>query len=64
MYEEEATFLYDGVGGFDTCVDEDSCWGKRISLPEYVWWVQIRNSAGVTGWSDQPDHFSNKDACG
>lgn len=28
------------------------------------WWVQIETPAGQVGWTDQPDHFGNKDACG
>jgi hypothetical protein len=29
-----------------------------------VWWVKVRLPNGVTGWTDKPDHFGNKDACG
>lgn len=32
--------------------------------PETIWWVKIRNNAGQSGWSNQPDNFGNKDACG
>lgn len=40
------------------------CWGKLDGLPEATWWVQIETPAGQVGWTDQPDHFGNKDACG
>jgi hypothetical protein len=29
-----------------------------------VWWVKVRTPAGPEGWSNQPENFSNKDACG
>lgn len=41
-----------------------ACWGKLDSLPESTGWVQIETPAGQVGWTDQPDHFGNKDACG
>jgi hypothetical protein len=34
------------------------------SDPKTVWWVLIENATGEVGWSDQPDNFGNKDACG
>lgn len=30
--------------------------------PETVWWVQIRNGAGQTGWTRTPERFDGKDA--
>jgi len=27
-----------------------------------AWWVQIRNSAGQTGWTRTPERFDGKDA--
>jgi Tol biopolymer transport system component len=41
-----------------------ACWGKLDGSPESTWWVQIETPAGQVGWTDQPDHFGNKDACG
>jgi hypothetical protein len=41
-----------------------ACWGKLDSTPESTWWVQIETPAGQVGWTDQPEHFGNKDACG
>jgi hypothetical protein len=32
--------------------------------PESVWWVKVKSKRGQTGWSNAPDAFGNKDACG
>ena len=76
MYEEEATFLYDGIGAsFDACERDGSCWGRRVALPRYTWWVKMRTPSGVVGWweevvdegraiADEPPRFGNLDACG
>lgn len=40
------------------------CWGRLDGHPESTWWVQIETPTGQVGWTDQPDHFGNKDACG
>ena len=46
----------------------DSCWGEKLfpvaEQKKQVWWVQVRLENGVTGWSDKPDNFGDKDACG
>jgi hypothetical protein len=34
------------------------------SRPRTVWWVKVRNSRGQVGWSRQPEHFGDMDACG
>ncbi len=34
------------------------------SDPKTVWWVLIENATGSIGWSERPDNFGNKDACG
>jgi hypothetical protein len=34
-------------------------WGYFEVMPESVWWVKVRTPAGVEGWSNQPEHFSN-----
>lgn len=41
-----------------------ACWGRLDGRPESTWWVQIETPSGQVGWTDQPDHFGNKDACG
>ena len=37
---------------------------RVLSGPESVWWVKLRNAEGRTGWSNDPQAFGNKDACG
>jgi hypothetical protein len=32
--------------------------------PKTVWWVLIENATGNIGWSEHPENFGNKDACG
>ncbi len=39
-------------------------WGHFEVRPESVWWVKVRTSGGVDGWTKEPENFSNKDACG
>ncbi|HYA14842.1 MAG TPA: hypothetical protein VEF33_10935 [Syntrophales bacterium] len=53
-YEIDFNYLNpgpDGLGYFDI-------------MPKSVWWVKIRTPAGLEGWTNQPENFSNKDACG
>jgi hypothetical protein len=64
MYDEEASFMYQDMGGWDRCVDEGNCWGKRKSFPSSVWWVKVKTSNGTVGWSKTPENFGNVDACG
>jgi hypothetical protein len=33
-----------------------------IDKLESIWWVNIQNTNGQSGWSDEPDNFGNKDA--
>jgi hypothetical protein len=40
------------------------CWHEIEKDPESTWWVQIETSSGRVGWTDQPQNFGNKDACG
>jgi hypothetical protein len=35
-----------------------------IEAPAFRWWVQVRDAKGRTGWTDEPDHFADKDRCG
>jgi hypothetical protein len=37
---------------------------QALSFPETIWWVQIRNSQGRTGWIKDADNFTNKDRFG
>ena len=35
-----------------------------IETPKFLWWVQVRDGQGRTGWTDTPDNFGDKDRCG
>ncbi|HXH81742.1 MAG TPA: hypothetical protein VNN07_02320 [Candidatus Tectomicrobia bacterium] len=44
---------------------EDCLAGELTSRPVSTWWVNVRDEQGlVEGWSDQPDNFDDKGACG
>ncbi len=60
MYDEEIYFM----ASQDRCEDTGACWGKELAKPKSVWWVKIGNRQGIKGWTDKPQNFSNKDACG
>lgn len=50
--------------GPDSCShSKEGCWGERVGKYESKWWVKVRSASGVEGWSDQPEHFGDKDAC-
>ena len=34
-----------------------------LEKPDFTWWVLVRPMQGRPGWSDQPEHFGNKDRC-
>lgn len=47
----------------------EDCWGEYLDPSDAeqrpsVWWVKVRTSSGAVGWTDKPQNFSNKDACG
>jgi hypothetical protein len=44
--------------------DPTRCVGQIVARPERVWWVQIRNARGQTGWTNEPNKFDGKDAFG
>jgi hypothetical protein len=33
------------------------------TVPETIWWVQVKNSDGKVGWTNEPAHFEHMDAC-
>lgn len=35
-----------------------------LSIPRTEWWVQIKSARGRMGWSNEPQKFLGKDACG
>lgn len=43
------------------------CWAETLETDEErrepVWWVKIRLSNGVVGWTDKADQFDGKDGC-
>jgi len=49
---------------FDYLNPSPGDWGHFEVKPKSVWWVKVRAPAGLEGWTNQPEHFSNKDACG
>ena len=48
--------LVDGVNAYDDIV--------LMAQPSSVWWVKMQNKKGEIGWTDQPENFGHKDACG
>ena len=40
------------------------CVGRLVERWRFEWWVQIRNAAGQSGWTREPEKFDNKDALG
>ena len=61
--------LYDAVDASDlfnsACTDNrKSCAGHIIDNPASVWWIQLKNKAGLIGWTKEADKFDNKDALG
>jgi len=59
--------VYDDVDGStaffnDKCGDGNHCAGRIVEETQAVWWVQLRNSKGQIGWTNQPDKFDGKDA--
>lgn len=58
--EVDASTVFNGLCERDPSL----CKGKVIEPPVRVWWVQVRNARGQTGWTSEPDKFDNKDACG
>ncbi|GEM_PF-960412 len=40
----------------------DQLAGEFLERAKSTWWVQIRNSRGQTGWTDQSDKFDNMDS--
>ena len=46
-----------------TLLPADAAQLTLLIEPRIVWWVQIRNRDGRTGWIDQADRFDGADAC-
>lgn len=39
-------------------------WGHFEYTPDSKWWVIMMAPNGLKGWTNHPENFSNKDACG
>jgi hypothetical protein len=48
--------------GYSGCVRNNTCIGEIFSYPKNTWWVQIRNSKGQIGWTDQTRDLDCKNA--
>jgi hypothetical protein len=47
--------------------DRPGPWDPEVNpmeAAEFRWWIQVKDAKGRTGWTDEPDHFGNKDRCG
>ena len=56
------------LGVADYCFrTSESCWGEFLfptaKRNAQVWWVKVRLSNGVIGWTDKADNFRDTDAC-
>jgi hypothetical protein len=36
----------------------------KLSSPESIWWVKIKNKRGQVGWTKLNENFDDMDACG
>ncbi len=64
MREEDLGFSPYGGSAGSRCENKEQCWGELDKELTFTWWVKLRSKEGWEGWSDQPEHFGNKDACG
>ena len=46
-----------GGSGGSRCEVERFCWGQLKRELDMVWWVQIKNVDGVTGWTRETGNF-------
>ncbi len=64
VQEEDLGFSPHGGSPGARCENKRQCWGELEKALKFSWWVKVRSKEGWEGWSDQPEHFGNKDACG
>jgi hypothetical protein len=60
---------YDWVDGVaflnGVCESEPSrCDGTIVEKSQSVWWIRLRTKKGLTGWTNEPAKFDNKDSLG
>ena len=65
MYQEALEFM---SGPYEksipSCAETPECWGQLERQMKVEWWVKIKGTNGLIGWTAQAENFSNKDACG
>jgi hypothetical protein len=60
LYEADGSEFFNGI-----CEEKPgSCNGTIIERLKSEWWVQVRTVKGITGWTNEPKKFDNKDAYG
>ena len=64
MFKEDLGFSPYNNSQSNRCADANYCWGELEKELIFSWWVKVRNSDERVGWSDEPENFTNKDACG
>ena len=64
MHEEDLGFSPHGGSPGARCENREQCWGEIKNELKSSWWVKVRSKEGWEGWSNEPEHFGNKDACG
>ena len=65
LASEELPFSpYDEKSGTHCQENDEYCWGVLEEKMSNPWWVKVKSTNGLEGWSDEPEHFGNKDACG
>jgi hypothetical protein len=64
LEEEDLGFSPYGGSAGARCENNEECWGELEKELKFSWWIKVRVNDGLEGWSNQPEHFSNKDACG
>ena len=64
MREADLGFSPHGGSPGTRCENSRQCWGELEKPLTFTWWVKLRSPDGWEGWSNQPEHFANKDGCG
>lgn len=63
LYDQVDASMFAGVNG--ACeTHPEKCHGRVVEKAVSEWWVRVKSLKSVTGWTREPEKFSNKDACG